>query len=65
LLINKENSFVEELSSEDEYNSEEDIRTNQEYPKLDNQDENDTAPGNNKASDVVSYEDNGMFSDDD
>jgi len=53
------------LASEDGYESEEDISTTPEYQLLNNQDMKDTAPDNDKASDDESYEEDGMFSEDD
>jgi len=64
-LINKEDSSDEELASDNQYESEEVASLTSEDQHPDKQNKNDSAPYDDEETEDESYEDNGVFSDDD
>ena len=64
-MINKEDSSDEELASDNQYESEEVASLTSEDQHPDKQNKNDSAPYDDEETEDESYEDNGVFSDDD
>ena len=64
-MINKEDSSDEELASDNQYESEEVASLTSEDQHPDKQNKNDSAPYDDEETEDESYEDNGVFSEDD